>query len=168
MPILTKLNFILLAIGAALGFSLGYAVKGVQKVEKPINESIVVQQAYTVSRVIDGDTVDIDPGIEVLSSRIRLLGIDTPERSQPFYREAGESLEGLIRGKQIFLESDQSNADRYGRLLRYIIIDNKNINVEMVRLGYAKAYMYKGLKYESKILFAEEDARMNKRGIWDR
>ncbi len=157
---------VLLAAGAALGFSLGYIVKA-QKAEKPVAVSST-QEAYTVSRVIDGDTLDIKPGVEILLSRIRLLGIDTPERGQPFYIEASRKLEELVSGNEVLLEKDVNDTDKYGRALRYVIAGNKNINIEMVRLGCARAYMHKGLKYENEFLAAEKEARGNKRGIWGR
>ena len=156
---------ILLVIGALLGFSIGYAIRGNQEIGKPVSHQIT-QETYSVSRVIDGDTLDIKGGIEILLSRIRLLGIDTPERGQPLYKEAADKLEELISGRAVSLERDNNNADRYGRALRYIIVDNQNLNVEMIRLGYARAYMFEGLKYEKQIVAAEKEAKLNKRGIW--
>ena len=152
-----------LIITATLGFSLGYTVRGVQS---PQNQ-IVVQEAYSVSRVIDGDTIELEGGVMVSLARIRLLGIDTPERGKPLFREAGEKLEELIAGRAVLLERDKDNTDKYGRALRYILVDNKNLNVEMIRLGYARAFMHKGLIYENEILSAEEEARENKRGVWE-
>ena len=152
-----------LIITATLGFSLGYTVRGVQS---PQNQ-IVVQETYSVSRVIDGDTVELEGGVMVSLARIRLLGIDTPERGKPLFREAGEKLEELIAGRAVLLERDKDNTDKYGRALRYILVDNKNLNVEMIRLGYARAFMHKGLRYENEILTAEEEARENRRGVWE-
>ena len=152
-----------LIITAALGFSLGYAVRGAQS---PQNQ-IMVQETYSVSRIIDGDTIELEDGILVQLDRIRLLGIDTPERGKPLYREAGKKLEELIAGRAVLLERDNDDVDRYGRALRYILVDNKNLNVEMVRLGYARAFMHKVLRYENEILSAEEEARVNRRGVWE-
>jgi micrococcal nuclease len=160
----------LVAAGAFFGIAVGYVIGALQGAERPVNENAVVQElvqeTYSISRVVDGDTVDIEEGIEVLLSRIRLLGIDTPERGQPLYREAAQQLGSLIAGREVSLERDEDNTDRYGRLLRYIVVDNQNLNVEMVRLGYARAYMHEGLRYESEILAAEREARENRRGIW--
>lgn len=166
-------NPILLAIGAALGFSVAYGIRGSQET-RPIDSEPVVQElektieeTYTVSRVVDGDTIDVEQGIEVLLYRIRLLGMDTPEGGQPGFNEAKEFLKQETYGKSIILEKDPSgDLDKYGRLLRYIIVDGRNMNIEMVRLGYARARWHEGLKYEKEILEAEKEARDNKRGTW--
>ena len=60
----------------------------------------------TVARVIDGDTLELANG-----KRIRLLGIDAPEKGQFFYEEARERLKELVEGKRVFLERDVSNSD---------------------------------------------------------
>ena len=152
--------------GALAGYTLGRSNTPGQQLQKPAIE-ITVQDSYRVNRVIDGDTIDIEEGVEVLLKRIRLLGIDTPERGKPLYREATKALEELIRGNKIKLEKDPSaDLGKYGRPLRYIICDGQNINVEMVRLGYARLLMHKGLKYEKELLAAQEEAQEAKKGIW--
>jgi micrococcal nuclease len=165
-------NPVLFAITAALGISAGYAARIAHEKERPASKPVTqelertVNETYTVSKVVDGDTIDIKEGVEVSAYRIRLLGIDTPERGQPFYREATEKLEELTAGRKVLLVRDANNTDRYGRLLRYIIADGQNLNTEMVRSGYARAYMHEGLRYERQILEAEREARQNKKGIW--
>ena len=154
-----------LAFALGIGFAGGYFVRDSYKPEKISLEKTV--KTYTVDRFVDGDTIDLENGIEVLLKRIRLLGINTPERGKPLYKEATIALENLIANKDITLEKDPSkNQGKYGRPLRYILVDNKNLNIEMVRLGYAKAFMYEGLKYEKEILKAQEKAKAAKRGLW--
>jgi len=163
-------NSILLAVTAVLGVSAGYAVRTIQEksAEKPAVYELekTIDESYAVSRVVDGDTVDVEQGIEVLLYRIRLLGINARDRGEPGYNDAKEKLKELIAGREVFLERDKDNTDRYGRALRYIIVGSKNLNIELVRLGYAKVYMHKGLRYERQLLEAEQEARQNKRGIW--
>lgn len=118
----------------------------------------------TVARVIDGDTLELANG-----KRIRLLGIDAPEKGQFFYEEARERLKKLVEGKRVFLERDVSNSDSLGRLLRYVFLNNTFINLKLVEEGFAIAYIVPpDKKYASKILEAEEFARKHELGIWKR
>src|SRR5918998_6295204 len=78
----------------------------------------------TVTRVVDGDTVDISPTVEGLS-RVRLIGVDTPETyggAQPYGSEASEFTRRNLEGKQVSLELDVQKVDPYGRLLAYIYL----------------------------------------------
>jgi len=163
---------VLLAIGAMLGFSVGYAVRGVHDAEVPANNAArqeleeSVEKSYRVARVVDGDTIVLENGVCVELKRIRLLGIDTPEEKDPLYEESKQKMKELTEGKVVLLERDRKNTDGLERLLRYVFADGRNINVEMVRLGYARAYMHRGLRYEAEILAAETEAREQKIGIW--
>ena len=115
-----------------------------------------------VSRVIDGDTVELANG-----ERVRLIGIDTPERDRPYFQEAKEKLTELIEGKEVVLEKDISEQDRYGRLLRYVWLGSVLINLEMVKQGYANSYTYPpDVKYQEEILQAEREARQKGIGLW--
>ncbi len=114
-----------------------------------------------VTGVIDGDTLEIDTG-----QRVRLLGIDAPEIGQPFHEEASLALASLVRGKNLRLESDAENKDKYGRLLRYVFVDDVLVNAELVRKGYARAYLQTGLKYSDIVKGAEEEAKSSFLGIW--
>jgi endonuclease YncB( thermonuclease family) len=88
-----------------------------------------------VTNVIDGDTVDVSTG-----HRIRLIGIDTPERGECGYDQATAHLASLVSGKQVTLISGaRDDADRYGRLLRYIEVDNIDVGLEQIKAGYAIA-----------------------------
>jgi endonuclease YncB( thermonuclease family) len=87
----------------------------------------------TVSRVIDGDTIEVSDG-----NRVRLIGIDTPERGECGYDEATAALRSLIGGAQVRLvPGARDDVDRYGRLLRYVEADGMDANLEMVRSGLA-------------------------------
>lgn len=89
-----------------------------------------------VSRVIDGDTIDLETG-----ERVRLLGINAPERGELYYEEARKALEDLLLEKEVVLERDEINKDQYGRLLRYVYIDDLFVSCEMVRQCYATVYI---------------------------
>jgi len=124
--------------------------------------------AYRVSRVIDGDTLDLGNG-----QRVRLVQIDTPELgSGECYSRA--SRKALLRlapeGGLVTLEADPAldSVDRYGRILRYVKHDGVNVNVRLILDGAAAPYFYKGErgKYATRLLAAVTRARDSKRGLW--
>jgi micrococcal nuclease len=122
-----------------------------------ITGSVIVKEVRTVTKVIDGDTVIISGGRSV-----RLLGIDSDERGQPCYNQAKQRLESLVLNKKVYLELDKEDKDQYGRLLRYIFLDEQNINVLLVKEGLAIARFQGNEKYSQEITEAEEEA-MNKK-----
>lgn len=136
---------------------------------KPDNNS-----TYLVSKVVDGDTLDVS--IDGVITRIRLIGIDTPEVVDPrkpvecFGKEASEKMKELVFGKKVRLKSDssQGDKDKYGRLLRYIFTeDNANINLQMIIGGYAYEYTYLvPYQYQASFKKAEKEAKDNGRGLW--
>ncbi|MEK6906133.1 MAG: thermonuclease family protein [Nanoarchaeota archaeon] len=83
-----------------------------------------------VERVIDGDTIVIAKN----KTSVRMLGINTPEKGEAYYKEAKEFLENMVLNKTVRLEAGKEKTDRYGRLLRYIYVDEKDINLELVKL----------------------------------
>ena len=88
-----------------------------------------------VVEVIDGDTIIIEGGYHV-----RYIGIDSPEKHEPFYSEAKRINEDLVEGKVVKLQKDISDQDKHGRMLRYIYIDEIFVNAEIVRMGYANRF----------------------------
>lgn len=122
-----------------------------------------------VSRVTDGDTIEIETG-----EKVRYIGINTPESVDPrrkvecFGKEASAYNKNLVEGKRVRLERDISDRDKYGRLLRFVYLeDGTLVNGMLVREGYAHASPYTP-DISRKELFreAESDARMNARGLW--
>ncbi len=84
--------------------------------------------------VVDGDTLDVD-GI----GRIRLVGVNTPERGEPGYQEAKNFIKDRCLGKTVYLDiDDKKNHDRYGRVLAVVYVGNTNINAELLKKGYAE------------------------------
>ncbi|OGY08191.1 MAG: hypothetical protein A2700_00330 [Candidatus Blackburnbacteria bacterium RIFCSPHIGHO2_01_FULL_44_64] len=129
---------------------------------------------FLVTRVIDGDTIEIQESYSPEQRRrVRYIGIDTPETVHPdkevecFGREAKAENERLVLGKNIKLEKDISETDKYGRLLRYLWVENVFINDFLVRQGYAKSSTYPpDIKYQSQFSQAEKEARDQSRGLW--
>lgn len=148
-------------------------------VEKESRES----ELHKVKRVIDGDTFELESG-----EKVRLLGIDTPEKyeSKKLYSDAersgqdkktilklgelaSEYAQNLVSNKKIRLvpEPNYENKDQYGRLLRYVYLeDGTDLNKRMVEDGYAYAFRKYKISRLDEFIEAERQARLNKRGLW--
>ena len=118
---------------------------------------------FLVTNVVDGDTLDLNN-----SYRIRFSGINTPETGECYHDEAWNRLKELTLGKEVFIEEDISDEDKYERKLRYIYVDNKLVNGIMVSEGYAKVYdKYKAdTKRYSELKQLEAPAIKNNLGVW--
>lgn len=95
----------------------------------------------TVYNVVDGDTIDveIDLGFKIFTKqRIRMTGIDTPERGQDRYVEAGDFLRNLIQTKKVVLKT--TKASKWGYMLGNVYLASEHINQRMITEGWAKAY----------------------------
>ena len=126
----------------------------------------------TVSRVVDGDTVEITPAIDGVVD-VRLIGMDTPETVDP-----GEEVEPLgpeassfateeLTGRSVGLEFDAEREDQYGRLLAYVYLGGEMFNELLVEEGLAQAYPYDpNTRYEGRFAAAQEGARAAEIGIW--
>jgi len=113
----------------------------------------------TISRVVDGDTVDLlDDGMQ--RHRIRLFGIDAPESKQAFGRQATEFLAKMLDGQRV--EVVRKDKDRYGRTIGQIMLQGRDINRVMVQKGYAWAYRH----YSDAYVRDENRARKLRLGLW--
>lgn len=129
---------------------------------------------FEVTRVIDGDTIDVS--INGKTERIRLIGVNTPETVDPrtgvqcFGKEASNKAKEILSNKSVRLEADPTQGDRdtYNRLLRYVIMESGiNFNLQMIQEGYAFEYTYRiPYKYQNDFKAAERNARDNKIGLW--
>jgi micrococcal nuclease len=112
--------------------------------------------------VIDGDTVRLEDG-----TRIRLIGIDAPERGDWGFANATFLLANITNQTYIYLEKDVSETDQYGRQLRNIYANEWFANEIMVRSGWATAWnVPPDTKHATVLRQAEEQAKEKKRGIW--
>ncbi len=120
----------------------------------------------TVTRITDGDTIEVE--VKGVAFRVRYIGIDAPEMNgEPLGEEARAANVALAGGKRIVMIRDLSEADRYGRLLRHIFADGIFVNRELVRIGLAHAGSYPpDISCSEDFRAAEEEARMEGRGIW--
>ena len=128
-----------------------------------------------VTRVIDGDTIEVHMGGPATAQtyRVRYIGMDTPElddldsRLQALAQQATEKNQELVSGQTVRLERDKTDRDRYGRLLRYVYVDGTFVNGELVRLGYARAKSYPPDTTMQDLLFQlEREARDAGLGLW--
>ena len=129
---------------------------------------------FTVSHVVDGDTVDIDKdGARV---RLRLIGINSPESVDPrrpvecFGKEASRYAASQLEGTRVSIELDNSQGklDKYGRTLAYVFLsDGASFNQLMIKEGYAYEYTYRTpYRYQKDFQRAEKEARLSLRGLW--
>jgi endonuclease YncB( thermonuclease family) len=113
-----------------------------------------------VVAVLDGDTIDVL--IDGARRRIRLAGIDTPERGQPWAERAKQALSERVYGKQI--QINEIALDRYGRTVGEVYADNVCVGCELVREGHAWVYLY--FSQDPVLLELEAQARAAGRGLW--
>lgn len=131
----------------------------------------VLEGQVAVTRVIDGDTIEVD--ISGTIYKVRYIGIDTPELDdeRPEFRilaeEATELNKQLVEGEIAWLEKDISETDKYKRLLRYVYVDDTFVNAELVKQGLAWVKAYEpDIKYQSHLEGLEAKARQAGLGIW--
>ncbi|WP_107824148.1 thermonuclease family protein [Campylobacter concisus] len=111
-----------------------------------------------VISVHDGDTITVLSGKE--QTKVRLYGIDAPEKKQDYGQRSKQFLANLIAGQMV--EVEPKGKDRYKRTLGNIYYKGQDINAQMVLNGYAWAYV----KYSKIYVDQEKLARENKRGLW--
>ena len=146
------------------------SILGIDPAKKVLHEKTELDTvtSYTVTRVIDGDTIEVNGGVTV-----RYIGVDTPESVDPrktvecFAKEAAEANKKLVLGKKVVLEKDVSESDKYGRLLRYVYVDGVMINKTLVERGFAQARSYPpDIKHQEDLRELEVKARFGKKGLW--
>jgi micrococcal nuclease len=127
---------------------------------KLTGKGIYEVEIVNVTRVIDGDTLETAE-----KEKIRLLCINTPEKTHSFYEEAKAHL-AKLEGKEVALLRDKTNKDKYDRKLRYVFYKDRFINKELLEEGLANLYLCEGLKYQRDLEKAQNSARKNQEGLW--
>ncbi len=143
-------------------------------VETPDTVAVSDTAFYPVQKIVDGDTIDVT--IQGNTERVRLIGIDAPESVTPeqpvecYGPEASVRTGILLQGTQVRLEADpsQDNKDSYGRLLRYVFLeDGTLINERLIEEGYAREYTFAtAYRYQTLFTAAEARARASNLGLW--
>lgn len=132
-----------------------------------INCAVAAILVGKVIGVLDGDTIDVLDARKV-AHRIRMTGIDAPEKAQPFGQRAKEHLSDAVFGKQV--EVQAGKFDKYGRTIGKVVVGGVDANLEQVKSGFA--WHYKQYAAEQSVsdgeLYsaAEEKARTSHSGLW--
>lgn len=115
-----------------------------------------------VVSVADGDTITIIENLDNGRFKIRLYGIDAPEKKQDFGQKAKQYLSSLIFGKVVKIKFTE--IDRYGRIIGKVYLNDNEINIEMLKAGMA--WHYSRYDQTSTYITAEKQARKNGIGLW--
>ncbi|CAK8712603.1 hypothetical protein GCAAIG_01920 [Candidatus Electronema halotolerans] len=146
----------------AVAVVAAFTILGKRIAKEPISESS--QMSHTI-RVIDGDT------IELSSEKLRLFGMDAPEKGQPCKRNnapydcgtaSKEHLEFLLTGAKV--ECTKKKKDKWGRYIALCSADGEDVSRLMVRHGWAIAYR----EYSTSYVEDEEFAKSNRLGMWSK
>ncbi|MDD5327788.1 MAG: thermonuclease family protein [Phycisphaerae bacterium] len=133
------------------------------------------EKTFTVLKVVDGDTIDIDvPDGKSNHTRIRLIGVDTPETKNPkvgvmyFGPEAADFTHESSLGKRVTVYLDEdSTRGKYGRLLAYVKLpDGRFLNEALLSEGFAYADLRFRHSFYNKYKQLEAGARGQKKGLW--
>jgi len=119
-----------------------------------------IGEEHYVVKVIDGDTIELDGG-----ERVRLVGINTPEKGEPCYDEARLFLEGIVLGKRVSVVN--YGRDRYGRMLGEIYASGKNVNLLLLEEGLAVSYYGESVAWDDYLL-AEAGGFESGGCVWER
>lgn len=132
------------------------------------------KDTYSVKKVIDGDTIEIERYGK--AEKVRMIGIDTPETLDPrkpvqcFGKEASDKSKDLLSGGRVRLEFDPivGEKDKYNRLLAYVWSDNELVNLKLIKEGYANEYTYRSqsYKYQNEFKNAQTVAKESSIGLW--
>ncbi|HQB28500.1 MAG TPA: thermonuclease family protein [Paludibacter sp.] len=143
----------------------------------PISKAAIRTVTGTITKVSDGDTAHLTTP-EQTKLKVRLYGIDAPETDkinnktghvnipgQPYGEESMNALANKIMDKKV--KVDILDIDKYRRMVGMIYLDDRNINLEMIRDGYAEAFVeYLKPPYREEFLAAEREAQSTRKGIW--
>jgi micrococcal nuclease len=149
------------------------AEKGGQKeadngsADKPAPTPPAPTPTVKITRVVDGDTIEISPAVDGKDT-VRLIGIDAPEEAnpgcgaQPLAQEATDQM-AVWKGSKVKLEFDKERTDRFGRLLAYVTAHafvDKMLNEEMLGSGYTQLWIVPpNTKYEVRLRKAQQEAK---------
>lgn len=162
MQNLSELLLLLVAVISSI-----FGIDGSSTEDAPKTETEIA----TVVRVIDGDTIVVN--LSGTEERVRYVGIDTPElarngkQAECMGEEAKGQNEFLVLGQEVTLKRDISDKDKYGRLLRYVYVEDVLVQEQLVEGGFAEVFYYKPdiTKYKE-LKDLEKKAKENQEGMW--
>jgi micrococcal nuclease len=127
--------------------------------------ALALALTLTLPVAVDGDTVQNG------KVWVRLAQVDTPEKGECYYKEAKKYAQNFLKlnGKLILTRDERLDTfDSYGRALGYLTKGNRNLNLELVKYGYAEPYFYNGMrgKYANLIEKYARQAKAKRLGLW--
>ena len=127
------------------------------------HENLENEEYYYISKVIDGDTYHIQLNNNT-KLKIRMEGIDAPEKGMPFYKESKQFLNKITSGKKIrFI---QSSKDQYGRIIAKTYLENnQELGEEMIKNGMA--WHFKKYSKDTNLARLEISAKIDHVGLWE-
>ncbi len=129
------------------------------------NQTNKIPTHPTVTRIIDGDNLELETG-----ESVRLYGINCPEKKENFYQQAIDLTTSLALNKQIKIEYQPNyQKDTWNRILGFVFVGDTHLNEELVKSGYCEVKIYKKrakLIYQDELLEAQEKAKQEKLGRW--
>lgn len=177
---------ILSVAGAVLSLTLIFLLRAVLQANGPVTQTPLPNTSstitlpttistssasawFTVQRAVDGDTIELTGG-----TKVRYIGVNTPETHHPtkgvqcFGKEAAAFNGQLVAGKRVLLTKDVSETDRYGRLLRFVYLeDGTFINKFLLEKGYAEVLTYPpDISKSKEFLAVQSEARAARIGLW--
>lgn len=160
-----KYAYLLVCISALLSCIPG------EPLDKIVSPGQQVGGKWIVTGIISADTIEMSAVSQERYMLVaRLLHIETPQRGEWKYLQAKQALDRLVAGKEFYISYDDSNnkeEDKEGRLLVHVYNEKIDINVEMVRLGWAHLSSDCSLTSSSKeLICAQDEAKSAKRGLW--
>ncbi len=164
----TKVVVAVVAAGIAVGFAAGRWTAPQGAVMPP---AVPLDRDALVVRIGDGDTVEVSPLAHPdRREKVRLIGLNAPGKGEKYYDEAQRALAGLVADRQVEIEFEVKGVparDEHNRVLGYLFVDDQNVNVEMVRLGWSKfSTKHGGGRFADDLNKAEEEARTARAGLW--
>ena len=126
--------------------------------QQPATTTPPAEMEVQCARVLDGDTLETSD-----KKRVRLWGIDAPEKGQPYADEARARLKALCEGKTLRLLTKGS--DQYDRILAVVYADARNVNMQMVIEGMAWHYAHYAPD-EKNLEAAQRAAKLSRKGLW--
>lgn len=163
----------------SLIFVFGFFVeKQINKIDfNKFSETIIIltptkisvpREKARVTKVIDGDTIELSD-----KRKVRYIGINSFEMNDKrpetlcLAEKASEANRKLVENKEVEMEKDVSETDKYGRFLRYIWIDGLMVNEELVKNGWAEVSSFPpDIKYQERFRLEQIKAELNHLGIW--
>ncbi|MBU7017416.1 MAG: thermonuclease family protein [Theionarchaea archaeon] len=136
-------------------------ISGTENITSTEDTFTWAEDTFICTAVIDGDTFRLETG-----EKVRLIGIDAPELSQPGGEKSREYLVKLVLNKGVTLEKGYEDRDKYNRLLRFVYIGTTCVNEEMIRQGYAEARYSTENPIREYYIQLEIEAETAKAGLW--